>query len=280
MKVHLFRDSDVFYNESVRALKENSVENSLFLGLAQQTLRGNKPPLFMCSVEYDVFCLQTIPNQAVLAFKTKQLSGSVINVFVQALKDRPITRFVGVKEPTVRITQLLGKTRACSVQTVMNQRLYQLNLTSVSPISGGHIRKMKREDIPFVANWIQDFDYEANLSEQRITVKEAEKTARQQLDKGGLYLLEVDGIAVAMANATRKIGQSVTINLVYTPKPFRQNGFATRCVTVLCHQCIKDGFSVILLYTDLDNPTSNHIYQEIGFEPVSDSIVMEVKKVD
>ncbi|RQW18518.1 GNAT family N-acetyltransferase [Bacillus sp. C1-1] len=280
MKVHLYRDSDVFYNESVRALKENSAENSLFLGLLQQTIRGNNPPLFMCRAENDVFCMQTIPNQAVLAFKTRQPSASTMNMLVQALKDRPITRFVGVKEPVLRLAHLLAKARSSSVLTVMKQRLYQLNHASLIPLTSGTIRKMKREDLPFVAKWIQEFDVEANLSEKRITVKEAEKTARQQLDKGGLYLLEVDGIPVAMANATRKIGQSVTINLVYTPRPFRKKGYATSCVTALCHQCIKDGFSVVLLYTDLGNPTSNHIYQEIGFEPVSDSIVMEVKKVD
>jgi predicted GNAT family acetyltransferase len=26
-------------------------------------------------------------------------------------------------------------------------------------------------------------------------------------------------------------------------------------------------------FTDLANPTSNHIYQEIGFEPVCDAVV-------
>ena len=30
------------------------------------------------------------------------------------------------------------------------------------------------------------------------------------------------------------------------------------------------GLSLVFLFTDLANPTSNHIYAEIGYEPVRD----------
>jgi predicted GNAT family acetyltransferase len=34
---------------------------------------------------------------------------------------------------------------------------------------------------------------------------------------------------------------------------------------------LKEGKRFCFLYTDLANPTSNHIYQEIGYEPVCEA---------
>ena len=33
---------------------------------------------------------------------------------------------------------------------------------------------------------------------------------------------------------------------------------------------LGQGYRACFLYTDLSNPTSNHIYQAIGYEPVRD----------
>jgi predicted GNAT family acetyltransferase len=41
-------------------------------------------------------------------------------------------------------------------------------------------------------------------------------------------------------------------------------------VVALSQLLLDTGYAFCFLFTDLNNPTSNHIYQEIGYRAVSD----------
>lgn len=41
-------------------------------------------------------------------------------------------------------------------------------------------------------------------------------------------------------------------------------------VAALSQRLLDEGHHCTFLFTDLANPTSNHIYQQVGYEPVSD----------
>ncbi|OMI10137.1 hypothetical protein BTA30_20410 [Bacillus swezeyi] len=64
----------------------------------------------------------------------------------------------------------------------------------------------------------------------------------------------------------------MTVNLVFTPPAHRKKGYASSCVAALSRALLDEGFSFCCLYTNLDNPTSNKIYQEIGYRPVADAV--------
>ena len=55
------------------------------------------------------------------------------------------------------------------------------------------------------------------------------------------------------------------------PPAQRKRGYASACVATLSHLLLNRGYEFCMLYTDLTNPTSNAIYQAIGYEPVIDS---------
>ena len=42
------------------------------------------------------------------------------------------------------------------------------------------------------------------------------------------------------------------------------------CVARLTQRLLDDGLDYCMRFTDLSNPTSNHIYQNIGYEPACD----------
>lgn len=46
--------------------------------------------------------------------------------------------------------------------------------------------------------------------------------------------------------------------------------YATECVAKLSKLLLKEGNKYCFLFTDLSNPTSNSIYQKIGYHPVID----------
>jgi predicted GNAT family acetyltransferase len=50
----------------------------------------------------------------------------------------------------------------------------------------------------------------------------------------------------------------------------RGRGYASALVASLTERLLAGGRRFCFLFTDLSNPTSNKIYQRIGYEPVAD----------
>ena len=90
-----------------------------------------------------------------------------------------------------------------------------------------------------------------------------------------LYILEVDGVPVTMAGITQEIQTVCGIAYVYTPPYYRGKGYATSCVAQLSQIALERGFTKCVLYTNLANPTSNSIYQKIGYNPICDSLMLK-----
>ena len=100
--------------------------------------------------------------------------------------------------------------------------------------------------------------------------------ARDMVD-GGLrsgtrtfYLWEHDGRPVSMAGVTGPTPHGIRVGPVYTPPAERGRGFGSALTAAASQAQLDDGRRFVFLFTDLDNPTSNKIYQAIGYEPVID----------
>jgi predicted GNAT family acetyltransferase len=59
------------------------------------------------------------------------------------------------------------------------------------------------------------------------------------------------------------------IGPVYTPTSQRRRGWASAGVSDVCARLLREGVTPCL-FTDQANPTSNAIYQRLGFTPVTD----------
>ena len=73
-----------------------------------------------------------------------------------------------------------------------------------------------------------------------------------------------------MARRAGKTPNGITVNLVYTPPSLRRKGYATECVAKLSKLLLDSVSKFCFLFTDLMNPTSNSIYQKIGYRPIID----------
>jgi predicted GNAT family acetyltransferase len=63
----------------------------------------------------------------------------------------------------------------------------------------------------------------------------------------------------------------IRVGPVYTPPGLRRRGYASALVAELTKRLLEGGRKFCFLFTDLANPTSNSIYQRVGYEPVSDA---------
>lgn len=57
---------------------------------------------------------------------------------------------------------------------------------------------------------------------------------------------------------------------IYQPPERRRRGYASALVAALSQHQLDAGRRFCFLFTNLSKPTSNHIYQAIGYEPVVD----------
>jgi predicted GNAT family acetyltransferase len=57
---------------------------------------------------------------------------------------------------------------------------------------------------------------------------------------------------------------------VYTPADLRGRGYAGAVTAEVSSMARAVGAEEVLLFTDLANPTSNALYQRIGYRPVED----------
>jgi predicted GNAT family acetyltransferase len=87
---------------------------------------------------------------------------------------------------------------------------------------------------------------------------------------GLLWLWEVDGEPVSTAYLSPLAAQVSRVSGVYTPPDLRGRGYASACVATMSQRALDGGAVACMLYTDLANPTSNKIYQAIGYRPVAD----------
>jgi hypothetical protein len=78
-----------------------------------------------------------------------------------------------------------------------------------------------------------------------------------------------------MAASARPTKNAIAVNTVYTPPENRGNGYASGCVAQLSQRLLDSGYKSCVLFTDLANPTSNKIYQNIGYKPVADFTAYE-----
>ena len=61
----------------------------------------------------------------------------------------------------------------------------------------------------------------------------------------------------------------IRIGPVYTPPELRRRGYASALVAALTASLLESGRRLCFLFTDLANPTSNSIYQQVGYRPVT-----------
>ena len=175
---------------------------------------------------------------------------------------------VGPKElarkAVVRWTSLTGQQATLQ----MAERIYSLSrVTAPRPVDG-RMRAAGSEDLELVATWLHAFAVEAQ-PHLFATAADARANAERWIAHGGLKLWQ-DGAVVSMAGASGPTPNGIRIGAVYTPPEKRGRGYASALVAAISQEQLDAGRKFCFLYTDLANPTSNKIYQAIGYEAVSD----------
>ncbi|MFE0702894.1 GNAT family N-acetyltransferase [Streptomyces sp. NPDC058872] len=152
-------------------------------------------------------------------------------------------------------------------------RLFRLDgLTPPDPAPVGRARVASAADAPLVTAWTAEFA--SAIGEQ--PAADYTDFVAERIAEGRLWLwTEPEGGPVSMAAVSRTIEGQARVHLVYTPPAERGRGYAAGATEAVSRAALDGGVARVLLFTDLANPTSNALYQRLGYRPVTDHLVVE-----
>jgi predicted GNAT family acetyltransferase len=152
---------------------------------------------------------------------------------------------------------------------IMEFGTFDLPARAVLPFEvRGRYRRADTGDLGLVDAWAHDFHAEALPDDPGETPSLSPHVA-----DGRVGLWVVDEQPVSMAYASVANGAVTRISGVWTPPVLRGNGYASAVVAALSNDRMDRG-EHCMLYTDLANPTSNAIYQALGYRRVGDSVTI------
>lgn len=269
-----YRTADEFLECAAPTLEKNEAANNLILGMSLRLKESphtfETTPFFAVVTDRDraiLSAVMTPPFKLVLSSDTDDY-GDAVNALAKKLLSLhlPIPGVTAASALAENFCVLWSHVAKVHYRVGMRQRLYELRKVNPPQWAQGAMRMATRTDLDLATQWAIAFNDEAlgtpagnlrGLVERKIESRE-------------LYVW-VDGEPVSMAATTRPTRHGVGVNLVYTPPPFRGKGYASSCVAALSQLQLESGYQFCVLYTDLANPTSNSIYQKIGYKPVCDS---------
>jgi len=162
-------------------------------------------------------------------------------------------------------------------RTNMRQGVYALEEVQSLPAVPGSARVATAADHDVVLRWWIAFGDEV-LHEGGPGRENAEAMVGHRLSTPGrgFLLWEAGGDVVSLAGWGGATPNGIRVGPVYTPPDLRGRGYATALTAELSQRLLdgrlyEGGRRFCFLYTDLANPTSNAVYERIGYVRAAES---------
>ncbi|MGW3508528.1 GNAT family N-acetyltransferase [Streptomyces sp. NPDC000994] len=215
--------------------------------------------------------LRTPPHPAFLTALTEEEAAVLAARLVD--EGRGVSGVTADRDTAAAFAGAWRRLTGAEVSLHQRMRLYRLGeLTVPHPVPPGRARVAGEADRKLLARWYEEFC--AAVGEA--AVQDPENWADERVRRGGvMFWQDPDGTPVAMAGTAPKVAGQVRVAGVYTPKHLRGRGYAGAVTVEVSRAALESGAEEVLLFTDLANPTSNGLYQRIGYRPVSDFAVYD-----
>ncbi|MBB2184463.1 GNAT family N-acetyltransferase [Lachnospiraceae bacterium MD1] len=286
MQFKLYTDVHEFYHDTFDVLMCHEAQNLIPLGNiiigheGKDKSEWRNPANWLMATVSDtngiqLTALMTPPHNITLYATGNIIDVNAINCLIDGLKEYEIPGVITEKTLAECFAREYTTRKGLTYKTTMDQRIYELKAVNPEVKQFGVVRLLEEKDIYFFPYWLEAFNAASIYGNTKMYIPQDGDAYHYRLSTKKLYLLEVDGIPVSMAGYTREMQSAIGVAFVYTPPYFRGNGYATSCVAQISQMALDKGYTRCVLYTDLLNPTSNSIYQKIGYKPVCDSLMLK-----
>jgi uncharacterized protein len=270
-------DAGEFLDRASDFLVAREAEHNLMLGVATQVRSmpdafGTEVPRFGVVTDGSgrvvAATMRTPPFNQVLS---EVDDDAAIDLLAESLAAEPIPGVSGPKEVVARFAQRYGALTRRRARLELAERIFRLDkLVPPRRPAPGTWRLAEPRDRELIAAWLTAFTEEATPG-QPVAAEPLELADRWIARRyRTLYLWEDGGRVVSLVGAGGETPNGVRIGPVYTPPDQRGRGYASSLTAAATADQLERGRRFVTLFTDLANPTSNKIYQAIGFRPVRD----------
>jgi hypothetical protein len=260
-------------------LMETEAFNGLILGIPAR-LRDHpgrfvdaEPARFSVVVDDgdDVWAaaVRTPPNRLIVAAREAGCSPALALLadHVHAT-DADVPGVVGPTEASRDLARRLAEGTGATVTPGMTMLVYELRQVRERGSAPGRARHAATTDADLLTDWVLAFNEDVGMPVPARA--EARRDVGIRIAAGDAMLWEDEGRVVSLASRSRPTPNGMTINAVYTPPSHRGRGYATACVAELSQQELDRGYAFCTLFADTQNPTSNGIYQRIGYQELGE----------
>ncbi len=270
-----FQNSNDFLGKTLTDLVKDETRNNLMLGLALRLKEnlyafGEADPLMAVVTD-------SVGRNAAIAVMTPPFpmivnSDPVDETALKALGDALISEnwhlpgVNGVAEVSDRFSDIWQARTNQTAKLQMRLRAYELREVTEVGYPDGQMRIAVEGDAQQAVDLLNAMRVELNLQGRRATVESVLEIIRMER----VFFWETAGKVVTVTIANRPQIKGICISGVYTPPEHRRKGYARALVAEASKEMLSRGFEITNLFTDLANPTSNKIYQEVGYKPVCD----------
>ena len=146
----------------------------------------------------------------------------------------------------------------------MNQHIMECTEVILPEDKGGELVRVIEEHRDIVRSMlIGFFDCFPNPERQMVHLDRL----LGYIEQNKIYLWRnSEGVFVSMAAIVRKNRRSSSVSLVYTYDRYRGNGYGSQVTAHLTKLLLEGERPICNLFTDATNPTSNFIYQKMGYK--------------
>lgn len=286
MQFNLYTNVNKFYNDTYDVLMRHEAQNLIPLGNiiigheGKDKTDWRDPVNWLMATISDsngiqLTAIMTPPHNITLYATDNIINPNAIKCMLDGLKDHEIPGVTTEKNLAKYFAEEYIARNGLTLETTMSQRIYELTTVNPNIKQIGVVRMLDEKDMNYFPYWLEAFAAASIYGKTEMSIPQDAESYRYRLSTKKLYVLEDNGIPVSMAGYTREMKTAIGVAFVYTPPYYRGNGYATSCVAQISQMALDKGFTKCVLYTDLLNPTSNSIYQKIGYVPICDSLMLK-----
>lgn len=181
----------------------------------------------------------------------------------------------GALPATEHLVDELARLTGGRAEVHERMRLWEATEVVAPSLPAGQLRAARADDVDLAVAWWNAFF--ADAAEQAGRPGEAHGGERMEADEmarrvadGLVWLWEDETGRVVHLTAHNPPAYGVArVGPVYTPRDARGRGYASATVAAVTQRLLDEGVRACL-FTDQDNPTSNKIYEAVGYRPVVD----------
>lgn len=213
--------------------------------------------------------LQTPPYPLLLSGAPDEAASGLADLLAGA--GRMLPGVNSVQGTAGRFAARWAQRTGASAAVHQRTRLHRLaTLVPPRPPPPGAARTATTADRGLLLDWMRRFHQEIGM------LAEGDPAPRldEALSWGGMAVWEDGGEVVSMASRYQEVAGTTRVSFVYTPPALRRRGYAAAVTAAVTAAALDAGVAEVLLFTDLANPTSNGIYQRLGYRPVEDRVVL------